>query len=107
MICEGAEILPFIYPTRGEREVSLKVRLFDEYGGEARNIPTRSWDDLDEIDTGEGPEYGLVAPGFMPSQKGNRDALDLSILQPEVPESPDDESESESEKTLIFGKVEV
>lgn len=46
-IYEGAEIPPFIYSNRGER-VSSKVRVFDEYGGGARNIPTRGWDDLDE-----------------------------------------------------------
>lgn len=52
------------------------------------------------------PKCGSVAPGSMPHQEGNRDALDLNALQPEVPESPNDESESDSEEPFktYFGE---
>ncbi|XP_026054811.1 high mobility group nucleosome-binding domain-containing protein 5-like [Carassius auratus] len=105
-ICEGAEIPPFIYSNRGGRDGSPKVRVFDEYGGEVRSIPTRGWDELDETDAGEGSERGSVAPSFVPRREENRNALDFSAPQQEVPESPDDESESEDEEPLktYFGK---
>lgn len=105
-IFEGAEIPPFIYSNRGGRDGSPKVRVFDEYGGEVRSIPTRGWDELDETDVGEGSERGSVAPSFVPRREENRNALDYSAPQPEVPESPDDESESEDEEPLktYFGK---
>uniref|UniRef100_A0A671P9M3 Macro domain-containing protein n=1 Tax=Sinocyclocheilus anshuiensis TaxID=1608454 RepID=A0A671P9M3_9TELE len=105
-ICENAEIPPFIYSSRGGRDGYPKVRVFDEFGAEIRNIPTKSWDDLDEVDTGEVSECGSLAPNFIPHREGNRNTLDPSAPQPENPESPDDEFSTENEEPLriYFGR---
>ncbi len=92
-VCEGAEAPPFIFSSKGGKDGFPKVRVFDESGGEIRNIPTRSWDALDEMDTGEGSERGSIAPSFTPRREGGESegAVDPTAPTPYNPESPDDE----------------
>ncbi len=74
------------------------MRVFDESGGEIKNIPMRSWDSLDYDETDAGSERGAVAPSFAPCEEGNESALDPSAPPPYNPESPSVEFDSRSEE---------
>ncbi len=67
-VLDGAEISSFIYSSRGGKDGFPKVRVFDETGGEIKNIPTKSWSSLEEFDTGERSERGSIAPSFTPQR---------------------------------------
>ncbi len=69
-VLDGAEIPPFIYSDKGGKGGFPRVRVFDESGGEIKNIPTRSWDSLDYDETDAGSERGSVAPSFAPREEG-------------------------------------
>ncbi len=87
-VLDGAEIPPFIYSDTGGKGGFPRVRIFDESGGEIKNIPTRSWDSLDYDETDTGSERGSLAPSFVPREAGNENALDPSAPPPYNPESP-------------------
>ncbi|KAF4103730.1 hypothetical protein G5714_014717 [Onychostoma macrolepis] len=96
-ILEGAEIPPFIYSSKGGRDGFPKVRVFDESGGEIKNIPIRSWTSLDEDDPGEASERESIAPSFTPRREGEV-RLDPSAPPQNNPESPNDEFELTGEE---------
>ncbi len=95
-VLDGAEIPPFIYSDKGGKRGFPKVRVFDESGGEIKNIPTRSWDSLDYDEADAGSER--VALSFAPREEGNESALDPSAPPPYNPESPSVEFDSRSEE---------
>ncbi len=105
-VLDGAEIPPFIYSSRGGKDGFFKVRVFDESGGEIRNIPTKSWSSLEDFEMVEGSERGSLAPSFTPQRAGGECALDPSAPPLFNPKSPDDEFSLEGEKLFraYFGR---
>ncbi len=91
-VLDGAEIPSFIYSSRGGKDGSPKVRVFDESGGGNQiNIPTRSWSSFEEFDMGEGSERGSIAPSFTLQRGVGECALDPSAPPLFNLESPEDE----------------
>lgn len=78
-VLDGAEIPPFIYSSKGGKGGFPKVRVFDESGGEVKNIPIRNWDSLDHDEPDAGSERGSIAPSFVPRREGNESALDPNV----------------------------
>ncbi len=78
MVLDRADIPSFIYSSRGGKDGFPNVRVFDESGGEIKNIPAKSWSSFEEFEMGEGSERGSLAPSFTPQRGGGKWALDPS-----------------------------
>ncbi|KAK9972674.1 hypothetical protein ABG768_025963 [Culter alburnus] len=105
---EGAEVPTFICSSKGGKDGSPRVRVFDKAGEEIKGIPTRGWASLTVDDPVEGSERGSVAPSFIPLREGNESALDplAPLAYTDSPESQSDDFSSEDEEPvrIFFGK---